>query len=97
LTNLRRLGRRRLTPRVEECRAEADYSLYLLFDDGLEGRVYLGDLVEIVDFRAWRDIDRFLDVSLDPETGVVQWGDEIRLDSAALYRDLATRLRAALQ
>lgn len=82
---------------VEECRAEADYSLWLVFDDGLEGRVYLGDLIEIVDFSAWRDIDRFLEVSIDPETGVVQWESGIRLDSAALYRDLKTRVHAALQ
>jgi hypothetical protein len=82
---------------VEACRAEPDYSLWLLFDDGLEGRVYLGDLVDIVDFSAWRDIDRFLDVSVDPETGVVQWVDGISLDAAALYRDLATRVHAALQ
>ena len=82
---------------VEACRAEPDYSLWLLFDDGLEGRVYLGDLVDIVDFSAWRDIDRFLDVSVDPETGVVQWDAGICLDSAALYRDLAPRVRAALQ
>ncbi len=97
LTNLRRWGRRPLGPMVEACRAEPDYSLWLLFDDGLEGRVYLGDLVDIVDFSAWRDIDRFLDVSVDPETGVVQWDAGICLDSAALYRDLATRVRAALQ
>lgn len=82
---------------VEECRAEPDYSLWLLFDDGLEGRVYLGDLVDIVDFSAWRDVDRFLNVSVDPETGVVTWEDGICLDPAALYRDLATRLHAALQ
>lgn len=82
---------------VEECRAEADYSLWLVFDDGLEGRLYLGDLVDIVDFSAWRDIDRFLEVSIDPETGVVQWETGIKLDPAALYRDLATRVRAALQ
>jgi hypothetical protein len=81
---------------IEDCRAEADYSLWLLFDDGLEGRVYLGDLVDIVDFRAWRDIDRFLEVSLDPDTGAVQWEDGIRLDPNALYRDLASRVRAAL-
>lgn len=96
LTNLRRCGRRCLRPIVEECRAEPDYSLWLVFDDGLEGRVYLGDLVNIVDFSAWRDIDRFLDVSVDPDTGSVTWEGGICLDSIALYRDLATRLHAAL-
>ena len=97
LTNLRRLGRRRLAPAVEECRAEPDYSLWLVFDDGLEGYVYLGDLVHIGDFSAWRDVGRFLEVSVDPETGAVQWEDGIKLDPVALYRDLASRVRAALQ
>jgi hypothetical protein len=82
---------------VEECRADADYSLWLVFDDGLEGRVYLGDLVGNRDFTAWRDIDSFLSASVDPETGVVQWEGGIALDSGALYRDLASRVRAALQ
>ena len=46
---------------VEECRADTDYSLWLVFDDGLEGRVYLGDLVGNLDFSAWSDIERFLE------------------------------------
>ena len=82
---------------VEECRADADYSLWLVFDDGLEGRVYLGDLVGNRDFSAWSDVEQFLNVSVDPETGVVHWEDGIALDSVALYRDLASRVRAALQ
>ena len=96
LERMPRRGRRRLRPVIEECRAEADYSLWLVFDDGLEGHVYLGNLVEIVDFSAWRDLDRFLDVSIDPESGTVQWEDGIRLDPSALYKDLASRVRAAL-
>jgi len=82
---------------VQECRAEPDYSLWLVFDDGLEGRVYLGDLVAIRDFSVWRDIERFLDVSVDPETGAVRWDDGIQLDPSVLYRDLESRVRAALQ
>jgi hypothetical protein len=96
LANLRR-RRRRSVPVLIDCQAAANYSLWLAFADGLEGWVYLGDLVDIVDFRAWRDVDRFLQVAIDPDTGVVQWGDEIRLDPAALYRDLESRVRAALQ
>ena len=96
LLNLRRLGRRRIAHIVEECRAEPDYSLWLVFEDGLEGRVYLGDLLEIRDFMLWRDVECFLDVSVDPETGAVQWDGGIKLDPAVLYRDLASRVRASL-
>jgi hypothetical protein len=92
----RRLRRQRLGPAVEECRAQADYSLWLLFDDGLEGHVYLGDLVEIVDFSAWRDVEQFLEVSVDPDTGAVRWEAGIQLDPRQLYKDLASRVRAAL-
>ncbi len=96
LERMPRWARQRLGPAIEDCRAEADYSLWLLFDDGLEGRVYLGNLVEIGEFSAWRDLDRFLDVSVDPDTGALQWQDGIRLDPGALYKDLASRVRAAL-
>ena len=96
LERMLRRRRRRLGPSIEDCKAEADYSLWLLFDDGLEGHVYLGDLVQIRDFSAWRDVDRFLEVSVDPDTGAVQWEDGIRLDPNALYKDLAARVRAAL-
>jgi hypothetical protein len=88
--------RRLCEPVVEECRAETDYSLWLAFDDGLEGRVYLGDLLDIVDFSAWRDVECFLDVSVDPDTGAVAWESGIRLDPRALYKDLASRVRSAL-
>ena len=97
LENWRRLGRRHLRPAVEECRAEPDYSLWLVFEDGLEGRIYLGDLVGIGEFKIWSDVDRFLAVTVDPDTGTVQWEDGIKLDPAVLYRDLASRVRAALQ
>ena len=96
LERMPRRTRERSAPAIEDCRAEADYSLWLAFEDGLEGRVYLADLVEIRDFSAWRDLDRFLEVSIDPDTGALEWEGGIRLDPRALYRDLANRVRAAL-
>ena len=35
------------TMRITACKAEEDYKLCLRFDDGLEGRVFLGNLLEI--------------------------------------------------
>ena len=43
-----------------------------------------------------RDVERFLEVSVDPQSGAVQWEDGIQLDPRALYKDLASRVRAAL-
>lgn len=97
LVNRRFRSRARARHVVAECRPERDYTLWLVFDDGLEGRVYLGDLVSIADFRAWQDVDHFMSVSIDPDSGTVQWDDGIRLDPGALYRDVASRVRAPLQ
>lgn len=73
---------------VMECRASRDYRLWLRFDDGVEGSVYLGNLLEVAAFRAWRDVDEFCRVALDPAASAIVWGGGIRLDPEILYRDL---------
>ena len=45
--------------RVTECKASQDYRLWIRFDDGLEGSVFLGSLLEVRAFRGWRDVERF--------------------------------------
>jgi hypothetical protein len=71
------------TMRITACKAEEDYKLWLRFEDGLEGRVFLGNLLEIGAFQLWRDVREFEKVSVDPETATVTWEGGIRLD--ALY------------
>ena len=93
----RRYGPRRQTMHViAECRAERDYSLWLRFDDGLEGYVYLGDLVGTKYFTPWSNVETFLQVSIDPFTGTVEWEGGIKVDPDALYRDLVSKVRHAL-
>jgi len=58
-------NRRRLHT-ITECRAEDNYTLWLRFNDGLEGHVYLGDLVHTQYFRMLCDIDTFNRVEVDP-------------------------------
>jgi hypothetical protein len=70
--------------RITACKAEDDYKLWLRFDDGLEGSVFLGNLLEIGAFQLWRDVREFEKVS-------VTWEGGIRLDSDILYQDLASR------
>src|SRR2546428_13146831 len=60
--------------RVTECKASPDYKLWLKFDDGLEGCVFLGDLLEVGAFSAWRDADRFCRVAVDRKSAAVGWG-----------------------
>jgi hypothetical protein len=74
--------------RVTECKASRDYRLWLKFEDGLEGSVFLGDLLELVAFRSWRDADQFCRVVVDRKAATVVWDDGIQFDPDILYQDL---------
>ena len=74
--------------RITACKAEEDYKLWLRFEDGLEGCVFLGNLLEIGAFQLWRDVREFEKVSVDPDTATVTWEGGIRLDSDILYHDV---------
>jgi Protein of unknown function (DUF2442) len=74
--------------KITACKAEDDYKLWLRFEDGLEGSVFLGNLLEIGAFQLWRDVREFEKVSVDPETATVTWEGGIRLDANILYYDL---------
>jgi hypothetical protein len=75
-------------------RADSDYSLWLRFDDGLEGSVFLGNLLEIGAFKLWRDRDQFCRVVIDPQAKTLVWDGGIELDPSVLYRDLLERKAA---
>lgn len=96
LLNRRYRSRRASTHTVTECRAEDNYTLWLRFDDGLEGRVYLGDLVATKSFVALSDEDRFCQVAIDPVSNVVTWEGGFNLDPDVLYRDVVSKAVAAL-
>src|SRR5579859_5628394 len=72
--------------RVKECKASSDYKLWLRFEDGVEGSVFLGDLLEVGPFSAWRDVEQFCRAAVEAAT--VVWDDGIRLDPDILYQDL---------
>jgi hypothetical protein len=74
--------------RVTQCKASRDYRLWLKFDDGVEGSVFLGNLLEIGAFRAWRNVEQFCDAAVDPGEATVVWNTGIRLDPDILYQDL---------
>ena len=88
---------RRRVHTITECRAEENYTLWLRFADGLEGRVYLGDVVRTQYFRMLGDIDTFNRVEVDPVENTVIWEGGIKLDPEVLYRDLASKAYSALQ
>lgn len=74
--------------RVTDCKASEDYRLWLRFEDGVEGSVFLGNLLEIGAFRAWRDVHQFCRVSIDQAAATVVWEAGVRLDPDILYQDL---------
>jgi hypothetical protein len=76
--------------RVTECKASRDYKLWLRFDDGMEGSVFLGNLLEVAAFSAWRDVDQFCLVAVDRGSATVVWDGGIRLDPDILYQDLVS-------
>jgi hypothetical protein len=75
---------------VTACKAEDDYKLWIRFDDGLEGSVFLGNLLEIGAFKLWRDVREFEKVTVDPDSATVTWEGGIRLDNEVLYQNLVT-------
>jgi uncharacterized protein DUF2442 len=80
--------------RVTECKASRDYRLWLRFEDGLEGSVFLGDLLEVGAFSAWRDVDQFCRVVVDREMATVVWDVGIQFDPDILYQDLLSSMAA---
>jgi len=76
---------------VTELRAENDYMLWLKFDDGVEGHVYLGDLMATAAYGAQLDENDFFKVAVDPVSRAVMWEGGVHLDADLLYRNLASR------
>ena len=95
LLNRRYRRRRQSMHTITECRAESNYTLWLKFDDGLEGSVNLGDLVLTESYLAISDAQTFSRVALDPISNAVTCGGGIKLDPEMLYRDLASKTHAA--
>ena len=94
---IRRHRRRRpYVHTITECRAESNYTLWIRFDDGLEGSVNLGDLVLTESYQGISDELTFSRVAIDPVSNAVTWAGGIKLDPEVLYRDLASKTLAAL-
>jgi hypothetical protein len=77
-------------------RAEDNFTLWLRFDDGLEGHVYLGELVATTPYGVLSDAEMFGRVAIDPVSNAVTWGGGLNIDPEVLYRDLANKAQAAL-
>lgn len=81
---------------VTELRAEDNYTLWVKFDDGLEGRIYLGEMAASTALGECFDESHFSRVGIDPVSNAVTWEGGINLDPDLLYRDLTTQAHGAL-
>ena len=81
---------------VTEVRAGENYTLWLKFDDGVEGHVFLGDLVGTASFGLLSDEEKFRRAAIDPISNAITWEGDLTLDPDALYRDVASQAQAAL-
>jgi hypothetical protein len=96
LKNRRYRSRRAGLHTVTDVRAENDYMLWLRFDDGVEGHVYLGDLMATTAYGAQVDEKDFFKVVVDPVSRAVTWEGGVHLDADLLYRNLASQGSAPL-
>jgi len=74
--------------KIIACRPKPNYHVWIFFEDGLEGEVDLSHLVGKGIFKAWKSIDFFNQVYVDPRTDTLAWGDEIDLDPYVLREQL---------
>ena len=74
--------------KIVACKPLPHYRVWIHFDDGLEGEVDLNHLVGKGVFAAWKSIDFFNQVRIDPKTDTLCWGEDIDLDPYVLRENL---------
>ncbi len=70
--------------KIVACEPRPNYSVWIRFDDGLEGVVDLGHLVGKGVFAEWESVEFFNQVHVDPKSDTIAWGEDIDLDPYVL-------------
>lgn len=78
--------------KIVACKAKPGYRVWIRFDDGLEGEVDLSHLVGNGVFEAWKSVEFFNKVHVDPKTDTLSWGEEIDLDPYVLREKISKEL-----
>lgn len=71
--------------KIVEVKPLADYRVWIKFSDGSEGIVDLSELVGKGVFTAWKDVNFFNSVFIDPESHTIAWEGGIDLCPDTLY------------
>jgi len=73
--------------KVLEVTYKGDYTISILFEDGVEGTIRLNDLVEKGIFQVLKDTTQFSKVYT---TGYsIAWSEELEIDAANIYTELS--------
>lgn len=81
--------------KIIDCKPLPNYRVWIKFADGLEGEVDLSHLVGKGVFEAWKSIDFFNQVSIDPISDTLAWGEEIDLDPYVLREKVEQQSNAS--
>jgi hypothetical protein len=67
-----------------------DYSIHVVFEDGVAGDVHLNDLVELGIFRMLKNLELFKKVYT---TGYsIAWSEDLEIDAATIYAELSGKV-----
>ncbi|HEX5026022.1 MAG TPA: DUF2442 domain-containing protein [Agriterribacter sp.] len=72
-------------PKVISVEALGDYSLSVVFDNGIRGFVDMSYLAGKGVFRAWDTANTFNQVFINPENNAISWPGEIDIDTINIY------------
>lgn len=75
--------------KIVACKPLPQYRVWIQFDDGLEGEVDLNHLVGKGVFKAWKSVEFFNQVRVDPKTDTLCWGEDIDLDPYVLREQIS--------
>lgn len=74
--------------KIVACKPRPHYRVWICFDDGVEGEVDLSHLVGQGVFAAWKSVEFFATVRVDPISDTLAWGEDIDLDPYVLREKL---------
>ncbi len=63
--------------KIIACKPLPNYRVWIRFADGLEGEVNLNHLVGKGIFEAWKSVEFFNQVRIDPISDTLTWGEDI--------------------
>jgi|GEM_PF-4835294 len=79
--------------RIIACEARPNYLLWVFFEDGTNGEVFLQNVLEAVPSQVWPDETAFKKVEVDRGRGVLVWENYVFLDVDVLHLAIARSSR----